>query len=229
MNALRTEFLRLYAHPEAPPSNDDCALPGQAADGSVRAMRLLVLGKAAWPAVEALWSGVQSDDGQPAPAISVEATGGYALWFSLVTPVAAEHARRFLDDLSARYLADLLPDQVIPLVGDDLPALPLEHDGRWSAFIDPGLGSLFADDSGLDFAPGPERQLPLLACLISMRFAPLSKAPASPTSPAERSSLGSGYSAPAAFLFAVMNDPAASTRDRIEAAKALLAHGKGQS
>lgn len=229
MNALRTEFLRLYAHPDAPPANDDCALSGQAADGSVRALRLLVLGKATWPAVEALWRGVQSDDGLPAPAISVEATGGYALWFSLTAPVAANLARRFVDELSARYLAELPPDQIIPLVGDDLPALPFEHDGRWSAFIDPGLGSLFADDSGLDFAPGPERQLPLLAGLTSMRLAPISKAPASPTSPAERSNLGSGYSDPAAFLFAVMNDSTASTRDRIEAAKALLAHGKGQA
>lgn len=227
MNALRTEFLRLYAHPEAPPASDDSALPGRAADGSVRALRLRVLGNQTWPAVEALWRGVQSDDGLPAPAISVEASGGYALWFSLVAPVATDLARRFLDDLSARYLAELPPEQIIPLVGDELPALPMEHDGRWSAFIDPGLGSLFADDSGLDFAPGPERQLPLLAGLSSMHLAPVSQTPASPAPSNERCGLGSGYSDPAAFLFAVMNDPAASTRDRIEAAKALLAHGKG--
>ena len=133
------------------------------------------------------------------------------------------------------------------LVPGSLPA-----SGKWSAFIDPTLGGMFIDEPWLDMAPSQDKQADLLAAIKSIKAAEFDEAllvlqraaqtdPAPPAhvSPAQvlpgdaavgqacrarRSTLciGSGYSDPQSFLLAVMNDPSASARQRIAAAKALL-------
>lgn len=58
------------------------------------------------------------------------------------------------------------------------PAVPAldAASGRWSAFIDPGLISLFADAEGLDLAPNPERQAAMLAGVAAVTPAQLARA-----------------------------------------------------
>jgi hypothetical protein len=209
-----------------------------------------------WDAVARLFQGVQSDLDLPAPAISVSGHQGYGIWFSLARPLPLPQARRFLDALRANYLADMsgvnlafhpaASDQPVNLV----PALQASN-GKWSAFIDPSMGSMFIEEAGLDMAPNMDRQAEMLAGLRSIKedeFAHAltvlqaleeeqakAKANAQAASenaaarPVDRpatvrstSNVGNDFSDPRSFLLAVMNDPAASTKQRIRAAKALL-------
>jgi hypothetical protein len=122
--------------------------------------------------------------------------------------------------------------------------------GKWSAFIDPAMGGLFFDEPWLEMAPNNDRQADILAGLESItgddfatalsllqaaldlsvaaaatRAVAADHSSAAVARPARRRSLqnvGSGYSDPQSFLLAVMNDPSASARHRIAAARALL-------
>ena len=214
-----------------------------------------------WPHVAAFLQALHDDLELPAPALAVRAHAGYAVWISLAQPCALADAVAFLNALRDRYLAELPPRSVTlrPGSGADgaatswLPLLPARHaaSGHWSAFIDPGLGALFADEPWLEMAPNMGQQADILATLKSVDAAALEHAvdalAASPGSAAEQQddrplaataqaetppagarrqsstlALGGGYSDPADFLLALMNDPSASARQRIAAAKALL-------
>lgn len=226
-------------------------------DGMVRTMAAS-FGKAGdWEDVARLYQAIQDDLELPVPAISISGHGGYTLWFSLTEAVAAPLATAFLEALRRKYLAEIplsrltfLPAakgaNLLPLA----PALD-ERSGKWSAFIDPSMGSMFVDEPGLEMAPNMGRQADMLDRLESIKPAELVRAQgvlqasdnAGSSVPAEHpvsrgsdgdkqptklrpagKSPGSGkyYTDPRDFLLAVMNDPSATTKQRIKAAKALL-------
>lgn len=216
-------------------------------DGMVKALAVVFEKAADWEEAERLYRGVQEELDLPAPAISIAARGGYQVWFSLAEAVPAKQARDFLDGIRLRFLADLPPArlQFRPETSGErgfielAPALH-EGSGKWSAFIDPAMGSMFADEPGLEMAPSPDRQADLLAgCesikpgdflkVLSILQPPGGQGEAAPAlrdeAPARRSpglTVGSNFSDPRSFLLAVMNDPSASAGQRIKAAKALL-------
>jgi hypothetical protein len=283
MHTLSSELQRLYFLPEqswwrqpagaagslsisasAPFGEDvlaDC-LAGQAAvalalvgpAATVRTMVLTFRQADAWARVASLYRALQSDLALPAPALSVSGRAGYRLWLSLAEPLPLAQARRFLNALQQKYLADLpIADlELLPAPISAEPDLvrlpPALHagSGRWSAFIDPSMGSMFIDEAGLEMAPSLAKQADMLAGLDSIAsgdfeqaLALLETAPPTVAAPIEREaaasqpgsdtadaserlSVGGHFSDPQSFLLAVMNDPTASARQRIRAAKALL-------
>ena len=232
MNRLNDELQRLYSLPE----------PAAGGDGTTRAMVLGFARAADWERVAAIYRNVQEELDLPAPAMSVSAKGGYRLWFSLAAPESVDSVRDFLSSLCRKYLADVPPALLECASAPDLAALPPAPDavsGKWSAFIEPSLGSVFVDEPGLEMAPNSDRQADLLASLRSIRREDFQGAlvhlapPAKAVSDVEervrpQSGSGSGlnqagaFTDPKSFLLAVMNDPAACVEHRIEAAKALL-------
>ena len=218
MDKLDAELRRLHLSPAEPPASGGQAL----CLGFRRA--------ADWESVAALWHAAQAELDLPAPAMSIDGEG-YRLWFSLAERVADETARRFIDGLIRRYLAEL-PDARLHIdFAASPPPAELIPDERWAAFIDPGLGSMFAAEPWLDMPPNRNQQADLLAALRSIRPAELSHAldrmlaqtsPAAAPAALETLSLSGPFTHPRDFLLAVMNDPQAGSLARIEAAKALL-------
>lgn len=227
------------------------------AEGQVRLMRLNFRKARDWEAVAQLYQAVQDELDLPRPAISVSAESGFHLWFSLAVPISVGSARSFLEALRRRYLAEIPVAHIEFFPGDDsavgvtlVPALQ-RASGKWSAFIDPSMGSMFVEESGLDMAPNMERQADMLAALKSIKaedfaravellLAPVEVASPMPAlacgesdaSPVLRQSagllgVGSNFTDPAGFLLAVMNDATVSASHRIEAAKALLPYFAG--
>jgi len=217
-----------------------------ATSDGVRAMVIGCERAADWEKVAEVYRGLQADLELPAAAISVAGRSGYRIWLSLVEAVPLGEARRFLDALCRRYLADIPQGQLRCWPGGeeqgDWPELPPALDeisGKWSAFIDPSMGAMFVDESGLDMAPNMERQADMLSAVASIeladfrralhRLAPVTERGDEPatalaaTAPL-RSTLdvGGNFSDPTSFLLAVMNDVSATADQRIEAAKALL-------
>ena len=231
-------------------------------DGMTRAMVVSFKRASDWAAVAKLYQAVQEDLDLPAPAISISGRAGYRLWFSLAEPVPAARAENFLNALRRNYLADIPPAHLAFRPATERPAtlapaivtlVPALHQatGKWSAFIDPSLGSMFIDEPGLEMAPGMDKQASILGAVKSIKAAEFQRAmdlleaqsaadtPSGVSSPEQsanfpdetagaaepaRSTLNVGqyYSDPQSFLLAVMNDASASAGQRIEAAKALL-------
>ena len=232
----------------------DSATPGRiAADGTTHSLAVDFARAADWAQVANLYQGLRDDLELPAPAVSVSGNTGYRLWLALAEPTPVAEATQFLDALCGKYLAELPAKHFRchpagPTAGENcpveqVPALDATT-GKWSAFIDPGMGDMFIEDGGLEMAPNLDRQADMLAGIKSIRAVDFQRAlttlltpenavaaatgqalpaPAAHSSTAPRHA-GSHYSDPQSFLLAVMNDPAASTSDRIAAAKALLPH-----
>lgn len=210
-------------------------------DGTTRSLVLSFARRGDWPHVAALYQALQDDLELPAPAIAVAADNGYQIWLSLAEPVALLLARQFLAALVGKYLNDLPANSIAGVPAATAGPVALvpslnSANGKWSAFIDPSMGSMFAEESGLDMAPNLDRQADMLAGLACMapgqlqvaldlllappeQPAPISQPPSETTA---RLSLAGTFSDPQSFLLALMNDPAASPDQRIEAAKALL-------
>lgn len=259
MNRLATELQRLYLPDAAPmqePGPNPATLPLLDGDGRVRALVIAFRRAGDWGNVSALWQGVQQDLELPAPAISVGGgEAAYRVWFSLAAAVPAQQACALLQGLCARYLSGIPPVQLDLFPCADaargpqpVPATPAldAASGRWSAFIDPGMGGLFVDEPWLELAPNPDKQAELLATLRSIELAdwlrmqallvaaddrerlPAADKPAdSPAGPLsgpqhEPGGLNTPCRDPRTFLLAVMNDPGVSLALRIEAARALL-------
>ena len=222
------------------------------ADGRVRAMVVEVSQVAGWNNVAALWHGVQDELCLPAPAIAVSGIDGYQVWFSLQEAVPVTRAMDFLESLRRRYLSDVTPRHIVMMPMADtsasgqarharlVPALQGET-GHWSAFIAPGLVSMFAEEPWLDLPPNPEAQAKLLSNVESIqptlllqaqeRLQPIRAAVSHDSRSASFEATGDENallnatcdgSNPRRFLLAVMNDPATDLSLRIEAAKALL-------
>jgi hypothetical protein len=106
-----------------------------------------------WSSLCALANALQSELGFPAPAVSVSGANGYALWLSLEAPVPIAQAQAFLELLHKAYFPDidLRADAINGPV--ELPPCLHQRTGKWAAFIHPGMGASFADESGLEMAP----------------------------------------------------------------------------
>lgn len=68
------------------------------------------------------------------------------------------------------------------------PPARVAGDDRWSAFIDPGMGSLFIDEPWLEMAPTPDKQAELLAGFSEIKVEEFERAlsrlaPAAPRTP----------------------------------------------
>jgi hypothetical protein len=260
MNRLQTELHRLYLLPEPQP---ECKAPQYpelsliGVDGRVRSMVLEVAQSAGWDGVAALWQGVQDDFDLPAPAIAVSGINGYQVWFSLLEPVSVTQALDFLDSLRLRYLGAVTAKHIgMKPTADDLspqqvrharmvPALQAET-GHWSAFVAPGLASMFATEPWLDQPPSSYAQATLLSRFESIKPAEFRQAQdrlrptiAQPHRNRESDTANAAVGGaeerrgaqpgpanygpdPKRFLLGVMNDPTTELRLRIEAAKALL-------
>lgn len=151
-------------------------------DGRVRVMVVNFKKATNWEAVAHLYQAVQDELDLPAPALSVSGRKGYRLWFSLTEPIPVAQASDFLDALRRRYLADLPAASLELRPESDAPAViklaPARHSatGRWSAFIDPSLGGMFVEESGLEMAPNMDRQAGILAGLESIKPADFQRA-----------------------------------------------------
>jgi len=231
MNRLQTETHRLY-----PPTPS-----GGQADGTTRHAVLQAHCPPGWPALRAVWEGVQADLGWPAPGIAVNGRDAYQLWFSFAQPLPLAQAQGLLRALLKRFLPDADPRRlrVLPDADTPLPTPPqAQPSGNWSAFVSPDLAAVFGDDPVLDIPPGDEAQAELLARLRSVpaeavadALQGLAPAPSSPSPAPAPPAVGTktGWQTPRDFLMRVMNDPTAPLALRIEAAKALLGHGSPPS
>lgn len=276
--ALDENFLaqvqRLFASAEQPvvQSTADTlhlsALSGVTGLTATRMLCLTLKRARDWPYLASLLEGVQTELEIPLPAVAVVPEGeggGFQCWFSLAEPVACAAGVTFLHYLVARFLNALPPERWAGwpqalTAADGLGELPLppQYDaasGKWSAFIDPGLGGMFADEPGLEFPPSAARQAEVLLAVRSVSvkdwqriclrmqegdvaaervIAPLSGAVSHPSSATAASvptlGVGSGFADPRSFLLAVMNDVTATAALRMQAAEVLLPYfeaGKG--
>lgn len=257
MQSLSAELQRLFGRPGQdlpdPLPETGLALDLVSPDEWVWTMVIGLAPAAGWTPVVALCEGVVNVLELPAPAVSVAGPAGFRVWFSLADPVPLDRAEAFLAGLQARFLGELPVAQLSLLPSAAARTVPLapaheRGDGRWTAFIDPAMGGMFADETWLDMAPSPERQAELLAGFKSIALADFQRvlgvlapggamvpalggpvtglvmeAPARPgTTPSAGLAVGSGFVDPKSFLLAVMNDPGANAELRIDAAKALL-------
>jgi hypothetical protein len=206
------------------------------AEGMTRAMVINFNKASDWDLAAKLYLAVQNDLDLPAPAVSVSGNKGYGIWFSLSEAIPVTRAHAFLDALRLKYLPDLPPDNLdlCPESGRQsvmnlTPSLHMRT-GKWSAYIDPSLGSMFMDEPWLEIAPNLDKQADILASLESIKNDDFQKAvialgtpaPTNTDSPRARLNINNEYANPESFLLAVMNDPSARPRHRISAAKALL-------
>lgn len=222
-------------------------------NGLVRTMVIGFENGRCWEDVAALYQGVQIDLDLPAPAISVSVVDGYQIWFSLAEAVPLAQAQAFLNALRRKYLADIPLSKLKFRPGIDggenvrssdlLPLMQVlkEPDERWSAFIDPSMGSMFIDEPWLEMAPNLDKQGSMLAGVGSIKADDFQRAMSLMLSdPLIDADSGEGatcsatdrpvswlgneqhFTDPKVFLSAVMNDPLIRMQDRIEAAKALL-------
>ena len=243
MNELIAELQRLYlpelADAQAAAIKAALAGEGEAAfdpveaDGQVRAL-VIGLDSRLWAQAAHLCEQVQGELDLPAPAVSVSGGKAYWLWFSLVEAVPAARARGFLEGLRQRYLAEVPAAQITLHPPAPLKLVPAcEGADRWSAYIDPSLGSMFGAEPWLEMAPSLQKQAELLAgqerikpdafdrALALLQGAGIAASPATGASPEVLQATGR-YDEPVGFLLAIMNDEAVETRLRIDAAKALL-------
>jgi hypothetical protein len=181
MEKLISELTRLYLLPDSPAARMlaergagvPCAPVSLAShDGFTRAI-VIPFRKAAgadaqhWERLCTVANGLQADFDFPAPAVSVASAGGFVLWLSLAAPVAVADARRFVDGLG-RLWPDTLPPADVVTAPVELPPCLNADTGTWAAFIHPGMGASFADESGLDMPPPAAGQVAFLDGLESI-------------------------------------------------------------
>ena len=254
MSKLESELQRLYCLPgrawsgtksESEKSQIDLIT----ATGLVRCFVISIKDGAAWPQIATLYQGIQDEFELPAPAISISVEEGYQIWFSLAEPVALKLAQDFMEGLCRKYLAETKTAKLKcrPGITDDLKSVPKvpareKASDRWSAYIDPTMGSMFVEESWLEMTPNHDKQAAMLAGLKSIKredldrainilqktheteaIVPADKPEKLQQQPAKNTlGMGSGFSNPKSFLLAVMNDPTANAEHRIQAAIALL-------
>lgn len=180
MQKLLSELTRLYLPAGAlPPGVLEQHVLGQTSlaislvtsEGLTRAMVIdfhkMADGEEAqhWHLLCVVANALQAELGFPAPAVSISGADGYSLWLSLESPVPVAQARQFLELLHAAYFPgiDLRADAAV-----ELPPCLHQGTGKWAAFINPGLGASFADESGLEMAPPLAGQAALLEGLQSI-------------------------------------------------------------
>lgn len=181
MHKLILELLRLYLAPGVKPEQLAPRIAGQAVDaidlaaddGAVRAIvipfrKMRAAEDRHWTLLCEVANALQAELDLPAPAVSVSGSDGYGLWLSLADPVPAALAQEFVALLHATYFADvnMAPGDHATVVA--LPPCLNRETGKWSAFIHPGMGASFADESGLEMAPPLGGQVAFLEGLHSI-------------------------------------------------------------
>jgi hypothetical protein len=257
MNKLEAELQRLYFLPgqewhSLKSETDSPEIDLITTTGLVRCFVISVENGCAWSQVAALYEGVQDELDLPAPAISVSVEEGYQIWFSLAEPVALQLAQEFMGSLIRHYLTETKATKLKlrPGMANDLKSVPQvpakqESSDRWSAYIDPTMGSMFVEETWLEMAPNLDKQAAMLAGLKSIGtedfdqalktlqtirekisspepHPPVEKAESAQRCPPTTLGIGGGFSNPKSFLLAVMNDSVASAEQRMAAAVALL-------
>jgi hypothetical protein len=112
-----------------------------------------------WPLLCTVANALQTELALPAPAVSISGKRGFRLWLSFEAPVAMATVQQFLAALHQAYFPDVALDAAAPA---GLPPFQHPESGLWAAFINPGLGASFADESGLEMAPPLAAQAALL-------------------------------------------------------------------
>lgn len=241
---LAAQWRRLYLlHDEIWPDADDavrncCML---SAESTVRSLVIEFVRSSDWQVLASFYESLQTNEELPAQAIAVT-PNGYQLWLSLANPVSVAEARKFLMHLQAKYLAALPAGRVVLLPDtasgvSELPVIPNfdPETQKWAAFIDPGMGSMFIDEPGLDIAPNPERQADLLMSVKSISpqmfqrivdeasDRAITSQPSCTARPVQDAVFPStSFNDPREFLLLVMNSSQVALTERIAAAKALL-------
>lgn len=188
MQKLISELTRLYV-PGGPAASPLLAqrLLGQktaaidlcADDGRTRALlipfpKLAEDGEAQhWSRLCEVANALQSRLGLPAPAVSISGADGYGLWLSLEVPVPVAQAQQFLELLQQAYCPEVYLSPDAARAPAELPPCLHQGSGKWAAFIHPGMGASFADESGLDMAPpfgGQAAFLEGLQCISEAQF-----------------------------------------------------------
>lgn len=121
-----------------------------------------------WTQLCMVANALQADLGLPAPAVSISGADGYGLWLSFDHPVSSDQTQQFLELLGHAYF----PDTQVPAdavhIPVELPPCLNQASGKWAAFIHPGMGASFADESGLEMAPPMAGQVAFLEGLHSI-------------------------------------------------------------
>ena len=168
VDKLIAELSRLYLAPEAVTrealaqhilGQNTLAIKLTTADGLTRALAIpfrKIRGDGEgqhWSRLCQVANALQADLDLPAPAVSIDGAQAYRLWLSLAEPVPASQAQDFLALLGRAYFPEieLAPDAATAPVY--LPPCLNPRSGKWAAFIHPGMGASFADESGLEMAP----------------------------------------------------------------------------
>ena len=106
-----------------------------------------------WTRLCATANALQAELGLPAPVVSISGADGYSLWLSLETPIPIAQAQDFMLLLRQAYFPDMALGADAASAAVELPPCQNLRTGKWAAFIHPGMGAAFADDSGLEMAP----------------------------------------------------------------------------
>lgn len=183
MQKLISELTRLYLQPGSPPpavleqhllGHTTLPLSLVTDDGLTRAI-VIAFHKMAggdeaqhWTLLCEVANALQAQLGLPAPAVSISGSDGYKLWLSLETPTPAAMVEQFMDLLSKAYFPNMPPGPNDDTALVKLPPCLHSGTGKWAAFIHPGLGASFADESGLEMAPPIVGQAALLEDLKSI-------------------------------------------------------------
>ena len=101
----------------------------------------------------------------PAPAVSIASGEGFCLWLSLAMPLPSIEAGQFVELLRQAYFPEAEPSLGAPA---ELPPCLNRDSGRWSAFVNPGMGASFIGEPGLDMAPPQAAQAAFLEGLESI-------------------------------------------------------------
>lgn len=121
-----------------------------------------------WSLLCVVANALQDQLGLPAPAVSISGAHGYCLWVSFEAPVATALVQEFLLLLRQTYFPGMALSPEAAAALPDLPPSLHRSTGKWAAFINPGLGASFADESGLEMAPPFAGQAALLENLKSI-------------------------------------------------------------
>ncbi len=189
MRKLISELTRLYLLPGAlSPEAFERRMLGAAsdavslatADGLTRAVVIAFPRQADsdvhWRLLCEVANALQGELGLPAPAVSISGVDGFALWLSLEAAVPAALVEQFLSLLHDAYFPGIEPGVYAAATAVALPPCRHPGTGKWAAFINPGLGASFTEESGLEMAPPLAGQAALLESLHSITPAQFSRA-----------------------------------------------------